>query len=103
VWNYHDDNIAAPATDVTLTIAGLPARTVTLTHYRVDHDHSNAYEVWLKMGSPAAPTPVQRAELERSDDLHTLEPPRRMTTSGGEATIRMSLPRQAVSLVTVTW
>src|SRR5262249_24037098 len=41
VWNYHDDDRPADASEVTVTIDGLPAGRPTLTHYRVDHDHSN--------------------------------------------------------------
>jgi len=103
IWNYHDDNVPAPDADVALIIAGLPSPAVTLVHYRVDKDHSNAYEAWLRMGSPKSPTPSQRSQLERSARLQTLEPPRTIETVKGEATIRVALPRQAVSLLTVAW
>ena len=103
VWNYHDDNVPAPAADVALTIAGLPSSSVTLTHFRVDDDHSNVYSAWLRMGSPAAPTREQRSQLERAGQLQMLGTPRRIVPDKGEASIRFSLPRQAVSLVSVTW
>ena len=51
--------------NVTLTIDGLPAGRPTLTHYRVDSDHSNAYTAWKAMGSPQPPTPAQYAALEK--------------------------------------
>ena len=103
VWNYHDDNVAGPDADVTLTIAGLAARYARLTHYRVDQEHNNAYTLWQRMGSPAAPDGAQRAALEKAGQLQPLEPSRRVSLDKGEAVIRFSLPRQAVSLVTVTW
>jgi xylan 1,4-beta-xylosidase len=103
IWNYHDDNVPAPDADVALIIAGLPSPAITLVHYRVDKDHSNAYEAWLRMGSPGSPTASQRSQLERSAQLQILEPPRTIETVKGEATIRLSLPRQAVSLLTVRW
>ncbi|HYT75222.1 MAG TPA: hypothetical protein VEL79_10775, partial [Vicinamibacterales bacterium] len=52
VWNYHDDDVPAPAASITLTIEGPPDGRPTLTHYRVDTDHGNAYTVWKAMGSP---------------------------------------------------
>src|SRR4029079_16315632 len=55
VWNYHDDDLPAAPADVTITIDGVAAGRPTLTHYRVDQDHSNAYTVWKSMGSPATP------------------------------------------------
>ena len=50
VWNYHDDDLAAPPAVVTLTIAGVPAANALVTHYRVDRERSNTYEVWKKWG-----------------------------------------------------
>ena len=55
VWNYHDDDLPAPDAAIGLTIAGVPAASVKLAHYRVDRDHSNTYEAWKKMGSPQPP------------------------------------------------
>ena len=63
VWNYHDDDLPAPAANVELTIAGLPdGQRRSSTHYRVDGDHSNAYAAWKRMGSPQPPTPAQYAQ-----------------------------------------
>jgi xylan 1,4-beta-xylosidase len=104
VWNYHDDDLPAPAADVELTIAGLPdGRRATLHHYRVDRDHGNAYEKWKALGSPQTPTSTQYAQLEAAGQLQTIEPPKEISTTNGRATFTFSLPRQAVSLVTLTW
>ena len=69
IWNYHDDDLPAPASQVELTIEGLPNGKPMLTHYRIDRDHSNAYEAWKKMGSPQKPTQQQTAELEKAKEL----------------------------------
>jgi xylan 1,4-beta-xylosidase len=103
VWNYHDDDLPAPATDVELTIEGLSAGPATLTHYRVDDEHSNSYEVWKKMGSPQQPTSEQYAELEKSGQLQVLHAPRRVEVNGGRVSVPFTLPRQGVSLVLLTW
>ena len=103
VWNYHDDDLPAPAADVELSIEGLPGGRPTLTHYRVDRDHSNAYEFWKKTGSPQHPSPQQYAELEKAGQLQMLTPPERVTASGGRVIVKFSLPRQGVSLVKLTW
>lgn len=103
VWNYHDDDLPAPAADVDLSIEGLPDGRPTLMHYRIDRDHSNAYEVWKKMGSPQQPTQQQYAELEKAGQLQMLSPQERITVTGGRATIKFSLPRQGVSLIQLTW
>ena len=66
LWNYHDDDVSAPDVPVKLDIAGLPEETqkIMMHHYRVDHDHSNAYTVWKDLGSPQSPTPEQYAKLK---------------------------------------
>jgi xylan 1,4-beta-xylosidase len=103
VWNYHDDDVAAPASEVTLEIAGVPDGAVRLTHDRVDADHSNAYEAWKRFGEPQPPTPAQVASLKRAGQLAALHPPRQARVTAGRLTTTFSLPRQGVSLVTVSW
>jgi xylan 1,4-beta-xylosidase len=103
VWNYHDDDLPAPAAAIDLTIDGLPRGSVTITHERVDGDHSNAYDAWKRMGSPQPPSPSQLAALETAGRLQPLEASRRMTVRDGRAQLSFALPRQGVSLVRVTW
>jgi len=103
LWNYHDDDLAAPAAAIELTIAGLPNATVRVTHDRIDADHSNAYDAWKRIGSPQPPSPSQFETLERDGGLHALEPERRLRVSGGEAHLSLTLPRQGVSLVRLSW
>jgi len=103
VWNYHDDDIIDAGSPVELRIAGIPARQVQLHHYRIDQEHSNSYAAWKRMGSPANPTPAQVAELQKASELAELGSPSTLATRDGVATVRMQLPRQAVSLVTLTY
>jgi Glycosyl hydrolases family 39 len=102
VWNYHDDDVPAPAAAVELTIEGLTDGRTTVTHYRVDGDHSNAYAAWLKMGSPQPPTAAQYRQLDRAAELSQLERPRRVRVAGGKLVERFTLPRQGVSLLVIT-
>jgi xylan 1,4-beta-xylosidase len=103
VWNYHDDDLAAEPAQIDLTIDGLPSPRVTIEHYRVDADHSNAYEAWKRMGSPQAPTADQHAQLEKSGQLAQMVAPARVEARGGRVQLPMTLPRQGVSLVRVSW
>jgi xylan 1,4-beta-xylosidase len=103
VWNYHDDDVIDAGSPVELHIAGIPAGQVQLRHYRIDSDNSNSYTAWKRMGSPAHPTPAQVAELERASELAQLGAASTLETPGGKATVRMQLPRQAVSLVTLRY
>ncbi len=105
LWNYHDDDVPAAASDVIVKISGLPTGTtrVLLNHYRIDDHHSNAHTVWKEMGSPQSPTSEQYAKLKSSDGLQLLESPRWVDVDTGTITVRMSLPRQATSLLRITW
>lgn len=105
VWHHHDDDVSGPRAEVKLTVSGLPAgaKPVLSTHYRIDRDHGNAFETWKSLGSPRRPTVEQRAALERSAELPLLESPRWIRFRDGEASLRLDLPRQAVSLLVLDW
>ncbi len=103
VWNYHDDDVQSPAVPVAVSINGLPSKTVTLTHYIIDNEHSNSYEVWKKMGSPQNPTTEQIRELEKAGKLQTLGKPQKMKVNAGSLAVNILLPRQGVSLLKMDW
>jgi xylan 1,4-beta-xylosidase len=104
IWNYHDDDIPAPAASIRLSIEGLPAGRATLAHYRIDERHSNSYAAWLRMGSPQTPTPGQYAELEKASELQPLDPAREVTIgTDGRVAAAFDLPRKSVSFVKITW
>jgi xylan 1,4-beta-xylosidase len=105
VWNYHDDDLPAPASDVQITISGIPAgvNKVLLEHYRIDETHSNAYTAWKNMGSPQSPTPDQYAQLKAAGQLQLLSSPAWIDVDNGRITIATGLPRQAVSLLRLNW
>ncbi|HEY0087584.1 MAG TPA: beta-xylosidase, partial [Candidatus Lokiarchaeia archaeon] len=103
IWNYHDDDVVATSSPVELTVTGIPAKRILLTHYRIDNGHSNSYEVWKRMGSPQNPTAEQVAALERASRLEMASSPCWKVVSGGKAVIGMDLPRQGVSLIRMEW
>jgi len=103
VWNYHDDDVPAPAAQIGLTVEGLSGRQATITEYRVDDRHSNSYEVWKQMSSPQTLTAEQRSTLEKAGQLQTMGSPTRKNIESGRLTLDVSLPRQGVALFTVTF
>lgn len=103
VWNYHDDDVIDAGSPVELRIAGIPAKRVKLRHFRVDETHGNAYTAWKRMGAPANPTAAQVAALQEASELAELGPASMLDTGKGVATIKMQLPRQAVSLITLSY
>jgi xylan 1,4-beta-xylosidase len=105
VWNYHDDDLAAEAAPIDLTIDGLPAQAKRLLvdHFRIDSDHSNAFTAWKEMGSPSSPTNLQLELLERAGQLQLMSSPRWVSAKNRTLQLRFALPRQGVSLLKIGW
>jgi xylan 1,4-beta-xylosidase len=105
-WNYHDDDLAATSTPIELKIEGFPSQAtkrVLTEHFRIDTTHSNAFEVWKAMGSPLQPTGAQFRTLEAAGQLQLFTSPEWATMANRALTLKFELPRQAVSLIRVTW
>ncbi len=103
LWNYHDDDVAGEVAVIELTFKGIPTKKVKITQYRIDNEHSNSYEVWKKMGSPANPTAAQIKELEKAGQLAQYGSPKNQTVKDGQLIFSATLPRQGVGLVMLNW
>ena len=103
LWNYHDDDLRDAGSPVELTIKGISGKKASLTQYRIDQEHSNSYETWKKMGSPQSPTNEQIAQLEKSGQLEMVSPSEPLKLTDHSAVVRINLPRQAVSLIEITF
>ncbi len=103
VWNYHDDDVAGPASPVTLAINGLGATKVLVHHYRVDGQWSNSFEKWKAMGKPQQVTGEQYQELEKAGQLQAATSPVWQGVAHGKTELTFDLPRQGVSLLQLTW
>ena len=105
VWHYHDVDVPGPDANVDLALDNLPIATgnAKVTQYRVDADHSNSYAAWLKMGSPLPLSDEEYSELEKAGQLVALEPQKSVPVEDGKVDLMFPLPRQAVSLLVLTW
>jgi len=102
LWHYHDDDLQGPTADISLMINSLNptiSGPANLAHYRIDEDHSNAFSVWKKMGSPQKPTAEQYAALDKADALTKLGPDQTIQIDKGSISLKVRLPRQGVSLL----
>jgi len=105
LWNYHDADLAAPATPTSVKIQGFPrgVTRVLIKHYRIDDTHSNAYTVWKAMGSPQQPTTEQYTKLQSEAGLQLLTSPVWLDVVDGKLSLSTELPRQSISLLKITW
>tara|TARA_R110002050_G_scaffold48356_3_gene112489 strand:+ start:49523 stop:51175 length:1653 start_codon:yes stop_codon:yes gene_type:complete len=104
VWNYHDKNdLNVPPSPINISIDHIPTNKALLNHYRVDQEISNSYSVWKNMASPQNPTNTQIEELKKAGQLQLLTSPEWVKIEKDKTIIKISLPRQGVSLLRLTW
>ncbi len=104
VWHYHDDDLPGADAAVDLQLSGIPFHDgqAKLTHYRIDANHSNAYEAWKKIGSPVPVSEKDFSALEKAGQLAELGGEESVSVVNGSAEIKFNLPRQGVSLLVIT-
>jgi xylan 1,4-beta-xylosidase len=100
VWHYHDDDVAGADARINLKLDNFPVKSgnLRIRQYRIDADHSNAFTVWQKMGSPQNPTAKQYTELEKAGQLAEMKA-EIISLKDSSANLLLTLPRQAVSLL----
>jgi xylan 1,4-beta-xylosidase len=103
VWNYHDDDLPAKASQVSIDVSGLTSSKVLIHEYRIDKENSNSYEVWKNMGSPQNPTPEQYETLVDAGALKMFTSPFWADAKDGLINLSLNLPRQGVSLLRLIW
>jgi xylan 1,4-beta-xylosidase len=102
VWHYHDDDLPGPDAAVECRVSVPNDKGfATVRQFRIDAAHSNAFEVWKKMGSPQHPTKEQIAHLEKSGQLALIGPPETAPIADMMLHIPLKLPRQAVALLEI--
>jgi xylan 1,4-beta-xylosidase len=105
VWHYHDDDVPGPDAAVMLTLGGLPFASgdARLQHFRIDQEHSNAFSVWQRMGSPQSPTPEQYVTLEKAGQLAALGPSETLRVEKRHGFIGVYPSAPGVSLLLLEW
>ncbi|PYV15061.1 MAG: beta-xylosidase [Acidobacteria bacterium] len=105
VWNYQDDDVAAPSAIIDLTVEGIlrPIEQGLLRHFRIDQTTSNAFTTWREMGSPEEPRTEQHAQLKAAGQLQLVSPPQRLELTGHAVHLNFELPSQGVSLIQLSW
>ena len=104
VWRHTDDQYHRDDVDarVAVTVAGLGADGYTLSHLRIDRDHSNAHTVWDSLGRPQDPTDDQLGAIKARQGLESLAAPTPVEPVGGSVTVPVELPLPSVSMIILT-
>ncbi len=94
-WNLVEPPVEASTVDKTITLTGLPAG-AGATIRRVDAQHGDTYTAWKTMGSPAYPSLVQIATLQKTGTLSPAEP-----ASLTGQTLTIHLPPSGLAVIEV--
>ena len=87
---------------VKVLVSGIPAQEkLKVREFLMDANHGNAYAAWQKMGSPALPTAAQFVELQRAAVLRPVAGA--STMKDGRAELPVTLERQGVILIELSW
>jgi xylan 1,4-beta-xylosidase len=105
IWNYHDDDLLSAASPIDMAIDGLQtnSKAALVEHFRIDANHSNSFEAWKTMGSPEQPTAAQYQQLQEAAQLQQWNSPSWLPVQQGCVRLQFPLPRQALSLLRITW
>lgn len=97
--NFSEETDYSEETPVHLIISRPQERAYRVTHYRIDHDHSNAYTIWKHLGSPLHPDQIQTSKIKERMSLEKLEPDLMIDIHGDELAVSLVLPPHGVSLI----
>jgi xylan 1,4-beta-xylosidase len=105
LFNYHDDDLAAPSSLAQLNVSGLPkdVKRVLVETFRVDATHSNSFTAWQNMDNPQQPTAAQYRQLAEAGQLQLDGSPAWRELDLDRFQLALDLPRQGLALVRISW
>ncbi|MGI8456545.1 MAG: GH39 family glycosyl hydrolase [Propionibacteriaceae bacterium] len=101
VWRHVDDQYQTSDHDtvVRITVDNLPHASLSLSHLRIDGEHSNAYTWWRGLGGPQDPTADELEQIVAHQGLEQQEPARQVQVIDGRLSLEITLPLPAASLL----
>ncbi len=102
IYSHHDDWDRQESRDISLIIKKLPMKgPVSITHYRIDRDHSNACAEWERQGKPDWPDDRQRAAILARSGLELFRSPEKAEIRDGGLALHIPLPAHGISLLEI--
>lgn len=101
IYSHCNDRDKKEDQEISLVVEGLESQNVTVSHNRIDAEHSNPYAEWLRQGSPLYPVGEQYAAIKERDGLEELCGAQEMKTEDGKLVLTFQMPAHAVSYITI--
>ena len=99
VYSHNNDRDLHETADVTVTVTGLAKSALTMEHYRIDDQHSNAYAEWVRQGQPLFPEGEVYDAIKARDGLEKFTDDADVTADNGTVTLTFPMPTHGVSLI----
>ncbi len=100
VYSYDTDHKRTGSSHLTLNLKNLPFKNACLAYYVIDENHSNAYELWKRLGSPQNPTAEQIQKMRNGQELELGAPLRYTTVDSFSFNAAVPLHSSALLLIT---
>lgn len=100
VYSHHDDWDMNENFDIKLVLNGV-SMDKTVTHYRIDKNHSNAYTEWVRQGKPDYPDAKEYKAIKERDGLELFTGETSIEPCKDGVTIGFNMPAHAISLLEV--
>ena len=99
VYSHCNDRDKKAEQQIRLHVEGLEKKTVTVSHYRIDAEHSNPYAEWLRQGMPLYPKGEQYAAIKARDGLEELCGRQERKTEDGKLELTFVMPAHGISYI----
>jgi len=101
IFSHHDDWDMKGEYEIEMEVINIPfiGQSFTMTHYRIDKNHSNAYTEWIRQGRPKYSTAFQAEKIISRQELELYEPRKEILLKDGKFKKKFTLPLHGVSLI----
>lgn len=100
IYSHCNDRDKAETQEISLTVEGIGEKEATVSHYRIDSAHSNAYAEWIRQGRPLFPAGEQYDAIKEKDGLEKLCADETVMAKGS-LRLDFCMPSHAVSYLVI--
>lgn len=101
IYSHCNDRDKKEEQQISLSVEGLEKECVTVSHHRIDAEHSNPYAEWLRQGQPLYPEGEQYAAIKARDGLEELCGKQEARTEDGRLELNFTMPAHGVSYIRI--
>lgn len=101
VFSHCNDRDNRDIQEICLTVTGIKAKTVRVSHYRIDESHSNSYGEWIRQGKPLFPSGETYDAIKAKDGLERFCDDVIVNHDDGKVQLNFEMPAHGVSYLVI--